>query len=463
MAETLFDKLWRTHRIAEGEGGADLIAIDRVVLHERTGAATLQALAQAGRQVWAPHRSFCVMDHVVSYAPGRGRDDARMPEGSAFITATRRLAHAAGLTLIDTDDPRQGIVHVVAPELGLALPGLALVCPDSHTCSLGALGALAWGVGSSEAEHALATGTLRLRKPGQLRVTLRGALPVGVYAKDLALAVIVAWGVAGAQRAAVEFAGEAVRGLSLEGRLTLCNMAVEFGAFTAVIAPDETVFDYVFAEKRPFAPLPAERHAALQAWRRLCSDADAVFDRELELDAASLAPMLTWGVSPEHCAPITEPAPEANEGSRRALEYMGLTPGAPLLGLELDGAFIGSCTNGRLEDLRAAAEHLRGRRVHPRVRAVCVPGSKAVACAAEAEGLAEVFRAAGFLWGEPGCAMCFYAGGETFAPGARVVSSTNRNFEGRQGPGVRTHLASPATVAASAVCGRIADPRRVGR
>lgn len=459
MSRTLFDKLWEMHRIGESEEGADLIAIDRTLLHERTGGVALKSLAEAGRSVLAPERTFAIMDHIVSFRAGRGRDESRMPGGEVFITETRRLAEAAGITLIDIDDSRQGIVHVVAPELAIALPGLTLVCPDSHTCSLGALGTLAWGIGSSEAEHAMATGTLRRVKPGQMRVRIEGRLAAGVTAKDVALHLIAAHGAAGGAGRAIEFAGSAVEAMDLEARLTLCNLAVEFAAFTALIAPDETVFEAL--KGRASAPKGETWARALTQWRELRTDSDARFDAEIEINASDIRPMVSWGTSPEESVAIDGAVPR--EAGAKPLAYMDLMPGRALKGLSIAGAFIGSCTNGRISDLRHAAELLRGRRIAPGVRAVCVPGSKAVRAQAEAEGIAKIFIDAGFEWGEPGCAMCFYSGGETFPPGSRVISSTNRNFEGRQGPGVRTHLASPATVAASAVAGAIADARDFAR
>ncbi|MEO1101422.1 MAG: 3-isopropylmalate dehydratase large subunit [Pseudomonadota bacterium] len=455
MAQTIFDKLWQAHRIADAGDGADLIAIDRVMLHERTGGVALKSLAEAGQPVLAPERAFAIMDHIVSFRAGRGRDESRSPGGETFITQTRAMAKAAGIHLIDTDDARQGIVHVVAPELGLAVPGASIVCPDSHTCSLGALGALAWGIGSSEAEHALATGALRVTKPIQKRVCFNGHLGTGVTAKDAALHLISLHGSGGGARAAIEFAGSAVEAMDIEARLTLCNLAVEFAAFTAVIAPDDKVFAYL--QGRPYAPDNELWSRAEASWRALHTDDDAAFDDEIEIDAGDIAPTVSWGTSPEEAVPVTGHVP--SDARPAALSYMGLSAGAKLDQLPIDGVFIGSCTNGRLSDLRAAGDVLRGRQVAEGVRAICVPGSQSVLRAAEAEGLDKVFRQAGFEWGSPGCAMCFYAGGETFPPGARVVSSTNRNFEGRQGPGVRTHLASPATVAASAVAGRIADAR----
>jgi len=370
------------------------------------------------------------------------------------------MSNKAGINLIDTDDGRQGIVHVVAPELGVAMPGVSMVCPDSHTCSLGALGALAVGVGSSDVEHAMATGVFRAAKPEQMRVRIDGKLAPGVTAKDCALHLIAAYGAGGGKRRAIEFCGEAVSAMDIESRLTLCNMAVEFAAFTALIAPDQKVFDYV--KGRTFAPDAEHWDRAMDQWSNLHTDSDAVFDEEITINAGDVKPMVSWGTSPEQAAPATGGVPEEREiapgkmaGVRKALDYMGLQFGDQFSELELAGAFIGSCTNGRLSDLRAAAKVLEGRKVAPNLRAICVPGSKSVKAAAEAEGLDEIFKAAGFEWGSPGCAMCFYAGGETFAPGARVISSTNRNFEGRQGPGVRTHLASPESVAASAVAGKI--------
>ncbi|ABI78440.1 putative 3-isopropylmalate dehydratase, large subunit [Hyphomonas neptunium ATCC 15444] len=451
---TLFDKLWDMHRVGDAGDGDDLIAIDRLLLHERTGGVALKSLAAAGHRVRDPARVFSIMDHIVSFRHGRGRDEARSPGGEAFIVETREMAQTAGIHLIDTDNPAQGIVHVVAPELGIALPGLTLVCPDSHTCSLGALGALAWGIGSSDAEHAMATGTLRAAKPRQMLIRVAGRLSPGVSAKDLALYIIARFGSDGGKRCAIEYAGEAISDLSIEGRLTLCNMAVEFAAFTALIAPDAKTLDYVSG--RPFSPSGAQVETALAHWQTLRTDEGAEFDEVIEVDAGKVAPQVSWGTSPEDSLALTDALPA--DASARALAYMGLTAGQSVKGLAIGGAFIGSCTNGRLSDLKAAAEILKGRRVAPGVRAVCVPGSQAVSREAEALGIDRIFKDAGFEWGAPGCAMCFYAGGETFPPETRVMSSTNRNFEGRQGPGVRTHLASPAVVAASAIAGRICAP-----
>jgi len=460
-----FDRLWDLHEIRDLGAGRSLLAIDRIFLHERTGSVALEELARRGRSVRAPARTFCTMDHIVDTLPGRG-DVTRVPGGTAFILATRRAAQAAGLRTFDLGDPQQGIVHVIAPELGLVLPGASVACPDSHTATQGALGALAFGIGSSEAEHALATGTLRVRRPAALRIRIDGRTAAPVTAKDLALALIARLGAAGAAGRAIEYCGSAIAALSMEARMTLCNLSAELSAVTAVIAPDDTTFEYVAA--RPLAPRGALWEQALQHWR-LLSGEDAGSPADIVFDAAQLAPMVTWGTSPAQAVPVDGAVPEpagdaaARGAHARAIAYMGLAPGTALGDLPIDGAFIGSCTNGRLSDLRDAARVLEGRRVAPGVRAICVPGSTEVKHAAEAEGLDRIFVAAGFEWRESGCSMCFYAGGESFGPRQRVVSSTNRNFESRQGPETRTHLASPATVAASAVLGRIADVRKLGR
>jgi 3-isopropylmalate/(R)-2-methylmalate dehydratase large subunit len=461
---TLFDKLWTTHLVRDLGGGVGLLAIDRVFLHERTGSIALKSLRQSGRPVVDPRRVFCTMDHIVDTIPGRG-DDTRMPGGRAFITETRAAALEAGIHLFDVRDPDQGIVHVISPELGIVLPGATVVCPDSHTCTQGAIGAFAWGIGSTEAEHALATGTLRVQRPATMRVRFEGRLPPGVTAKDLSLALISRYGAAGGNGFAVEYAGSVVRALDVEARLTLCNMATEFSAMTALIAPDEKTFDYLAG--RRYAPRGAQWEVALDDWRSLASDDGAAFDREIEIEVAGLAPMITWGTSPQHAVSIDGRVPEfdasgtSREAYDRALAYMDLRPGQALESLAIGAAFIGSCTNSRLSDLRRAAEVLRGRRIAPGVRAICVPGSMSVKRQAEAEGLDRIFTAAGFEWRESGCSMCFYAGGESFGARERVVSSTNRNFESRQGPETRTHIASPETVAASAIAGHLADARRL--
>jgi 3-isopropylmalate/(R)-2-methylmalate dehydratase large subunit len=465
-AKTVIDRIWDAHVVAELGSGRALLFVDRVFLHERTGPALLAGLAAAGRVPAHPQLVFGTMDHIVDTFAERG-ERTLFAGGQAFIAEFRQRARAAGLRLIDLDDPRQGIVHVVSPEQGIALPGSTLVCPDSHTGTVGGLGALAWGIGSTEGEHAVATQTLVRARPRRMQVRFDGRLPPRSCAKDMALALIARFGAAGGQGCAIEFAGAAVRALDVEGRMTLCNMAVEFGAWTGLVAPDERTLHWVAG--RPFAPAGEMFERAAAHWRTLVSDDDAAWDELRSLDVSALAPQLSWGTSPEHSvaidACVPDPAHEDDPARRaaapRALDYMDLRAGAPLLGTPIDAAFIGSCTNARLPDLREAAALLRGRHVAPGVKALVVPGSMPVRAAAEAEGLDRVFTDAGFEWRKSGCSLCFFVGGDSFGSARRVVSSTNRNFEGRQGPGVRTHLASPATVAASALAGCIADPRAV--
>jgi len=464
MARTLFDKLWGQHEVLNLGGSVSLIAIDRIFLHERTGSVALKSLRESGRAVVDPGRVFCTMDHIVDTFPGRG-DETRMPGGKAFIVETREAGLEAGIRVFDVRDPQQGIVHVISPELGIVLPGATVVCPDSHTCTQGAMGALAWGIGSTEAEHALATGTLRVNRPKTMRVRFEGTLGRGVTAKDLTLALISRHGSVGGNGYAVEYAGSAVRDLDIEARLTLCNMATEFSAFTGLIAPDDKTFEYL--KGRQFAPTGAAFDQAVAQWRELVTDEGASFDREIVIDVTDLAPMITWGTSPQHAVTVTSSVPAQDrsgatpEAYERALKYMGLEPGTKLADLRIDAAFIGSCTNSRISDLRRAAAILKGRKVAAGVRAICVPGSMTVKRQAESEGLDRVFLDAGFEWRESGCSMCFFAGGESFGARERVVSSTNRNFESRQGPETRSHIASPETVAASAIAGRIADAREL--
>ncbi|MCY4210846.1 MAG: 3-isopropylmalate dehydratase large subunit [Gammaproteobacteria bacterium] len=464
MPKTIFEKIWDDHLVADLGDGSCLLHIDRVFLHERTGSIALSSMAEQGRRVKNPQQVFATMDHIVDTFPGRG-DNTTMPGGKEFITLLRGEARRAGITLFDINDPRQGISHVISAEQGIALPGLTLVCPDSHTCTLGALGALAWGIGSSDCEHALVTETLRVVKPGQLGVRLEGRLAPGVTAKDVILQLTGKYTAAGASGCVLEFHGPGLGQLSVEARMTLCNMAVEFSAFSALIAPDETTLDYVAG--RPYTPTGSAWDAAQDYWRTLHTDAGAVYDKELNLDLTQIEPSVTWGTSPQHtigvCEQIPDPGAEADaitrNGMERALEYMDLKAGRAIASVPVDAAFIGSCTNSRLSDLRAAAKVLKGNKIAAGVKALCAPGSTQVKRAAEQEGLHEIFLEAGFEWREAGCSLCFYAGGEGFPVGARVITSTNRNFEGRQGPGVRSHLASPATVAASALKGYIADVR----
>jgi 3-isopropylmalate/(R)-2-methylmalate dehydratase large subunit len=469
-ALTVIDKIWNAHRVRDLDGQRSLLFIDRIFLHERTGPALLEGLAAAQRKPAHPSLVFGITDHVVDTSPTRS-DATQSAMGLGFIQALRASTHAAGIRLFDLHDAQQGIVHVVSPEQGIALPGTTLVCPDSHTGTVGGIGALAWGIGSTEGEHAVATQTLVRPWPRRMRVNFDGVLPAQVSAKDMVMALIARHGASGGDGCAIEFAGAAVRALDIEARLTLCNMAVEFGAWTALVAPDERTIAWVAG--RPFAPQGAAFDAAAAHWRTLFSDDDAAWDATLNLDVSTLTPQVSWGTSPEHAGGITMRVPspdQARDASergawQRALQYMDLTPGAPLLGTPVDAAFIGSCTNARLSDLRAAAAIVRGRKVAPGVKAMVVPGSMQVRANAEAEGLHRVFMDAGFEWRSSGCSLCFYAGVDSFGhegrATTRVISSTNRNFEGRQGPGVRTHLASPATVAASALAGCIADPRRV--
>lgn len=378
-----------------------------------------------------------------------------MPGGQAFITETRAAAKTAGITLFDVNDPDQGIVHVISPELGIVLPGCTLIAPDSHTCTQGAFGALAWGIGSSEAEHAMATGTLRLTKPKSMCVTFSGSLSPGVTPKDMIMTLIARHGAAGGKGHAVEFAGEAVTALDMEGRMTLCNMATEFSAMSGYIAPDDKTFAYL--KGRRYAPAGALWDKAVQDWGNLASDDGAAFDQQIDIDASDISPMVSWGTSPEHSIGIEGNIPA--DAAERSLDYMALTAGNPIQDTPIDAAFIGSCTNSRLSDLRRASAMLRGKKVANGVKAICVPGSSRVKREAEAEGIDQIFRDAGFEWRESGCSMCFYAGGESFDAGSRVISTTNRNFESRQGPNVKTHIASPETVVASAIAGAIADPR----
>lgn len=464
MALTLFEKLWNDHEVAKLEDNVSLLYIDRIFLHERTGSIALESLASDGRFVRNPEKVFCSMDHIVDTHIGR-TDETLVPGGKQFIQSTRAASHAAGIKLFDITDPWQGIVHVISPELGIVQPGCTLICPDSHTCSQGALGALAWGVGSSEAEHAMATNTLVVKRPLNMRVNFVGNLPRGLTAKDLILHLIAKYSAAGGSGCAIEFAGEVVQKLSIEARLTLCNMAVEFSAFTGLIAPDEKTISYLNGKLH--APKGKQWQDANAYWATLFSDTEAVFDKEITIDCSELAPVVTWGTSPQHACSIDHEIPaipnntDANDAAsyQRAYQYMDLLPGQRLDNIPIDAAFIGSCTNSRITDLREAAAVLAGNKVAEGVTAICVPGSKEVKRMAEQEGLDKIFVDAGFEWREPGCSMCFFAGGENFGFRKRVISSTNRNFEGRQGPETRSHLASPVTVAASAIAGRIADPR----
>src|SRR4051794_13050635 len=463
---TLLAKIWDQHVVAQLSDDTDLLHVDRHLLHDLGGSRGLLDLKSRDLPVHNPELTFATPDHAISTATGRA---GTIKTGWDLLAALRTETSASNIRLFDLDQPGQGIVHVIGPELGLSLPGCLIVCGDSHTCTHGGLGALAFGIGSSELTHVLATQTIIQRRPKTMRVNFDGRLPFGVTAKDLILALIGHVGAAGGTGYAVEYAGSAVRDLPVEGRLTICNLSVELGAKMGLIAPDETTFAYI--RGRPYAPQGEMWDRAVAAWRTLRSDSDAVFDREVTIDVGAIIPQITWGTSPEHVlgvdGRIPDPADIADPARRSAIEialdYMGLTPGAPIAGTKVDWVFIGSCTNSRLSDLRAAAEIARGRKVAPGVRAWVVPGSETVKRDAMAEGLDKIFIDAGFEWREPGCSMCLAANGEVVAPGQRSVSTSNRNFIGRQGPRARTHLASPASAAAAAISGAIADVRTMER
>lgn len=464
MPSTLFDKIWDFHRVGQRADGRDLIYIDRHVLHELHAHHAFAQLRKEGRAVHRADLTFAVQDHTVATAPGR--DDHTNPSGTAFIQAMRDGCREYGIRLFDIDDPEQGISHVVAPELGIVLPGATHAVPDSHASTVGGVGALAFGCGTSELAHILATQVMALKRPKRMRVRLDGRLGAHVNAKDVALRLIADLGVAGARGFVVEYAGSAIAAMPIEQRMTLCNLNIEMGGRSGFVAPDDATFGWLAG--RPFAPQGAMWDRALGHWRTLTTDPDAAFDREVTLDCAILEPQITWGTDPSQVVGISGrvPEPAAIEPGRRAaaesaFAYMDLAPGTPLAGLPVGRVFIGSCTNSRLPDLQAAAAVVRGRRVADGVVAMVVPGSSSVKRAAEAEGLDRIFRDAGFFWGESGCSMCAGGNGDRGKPGERCVSTTNRNFENRQGPKVRTHLASPATAAATAIAGRIADVRQM--
>jgi 3-isopropylmalate/(R)-2-methylmalate dehydratase large subunit len=462
---TLLDKIWDRHAVVEREDGRTLLYVDRHLIHDGSRRA-FEVLGERNLPVSRPDRTFGTPDH---YVPTTSRDIAAIDEADRrhMVEAIGRNAAAHGITVFGLDDPRQGIVHVVGPEQGISQPGMVLVCGDSHTSTHGALGALAFGIGASEVSHVLATQTLWQSKPKAMRIGVEGKLAAGVGAKDVILAIIARIGAGGAAGHAVEYAGSAIRGLSMEGRLTVCNMSIEAGARAGMIAPDDTTIAYL--QGRPYAPKGAQWNQAVAFWRSLPSDPGARFDREVTLDAAEIAPMMTWGTSPEDAAAITGrvPDPEAIADPERraamvkALDYMGLAPGTALDGIKVDRVFIGSCTNSRIEDLRLAAKIANGRKVAPTVHAMVVPGSGLVKRQAEAEGLDRVFTEAGFEWRHAGCSMCVGMNGDLVAPGERSASTSNRNFVGRQGPGARTHLVSPAMAAAAAVTGALTDVRKL--
>jgi 3-isopropylmalate/(R)-2-methylmalate dehydratase large subunit len=465
MKSTLFDKLWDAHVIRDLGDGWALLHIDRHLLHDLSGPPALADVDARGMKLHNPELVFSTPDHAVSSQPGRVA--STYPVGGKLHAALKSRSDLMGVRMFDLGQPGQGIVHVMGPELGIVLPGLTLICGDSHTCTNGGLGAMAFGVGSSESTHALATQTLRQQKPKQLRIRCEGTLRPGVTPKDLALHIIRELGAAAGVGSAIEFAGPAIEAMEVEGRLTLCNLSVELGARFGIIAPDERTFEYL--RGKPYAPQGAVFDAAVSDWRKLFSEPDAHFDREEVIDASFVTPTITWGTSPEHAIPVDGRVPDPDDVTdvarratlRAALDYMGLKAGQAIAGTPIDWVFIGSCANSRLSDLRAAAEVIRGKQVADRVTAWVVPGSELVKRAAEAEGLDKVFKAAGFAWREPGCSMCVAANGEQVPPQQRSVSTSNRNFVGRQGPGARTHLASPAMAAAAAIAGAITDVKGV--
>ena len=463
MPRSLFEKIWDAHVVREAAGEPALLYIDLHLVHEVTSPQAFDGLRAAGREVRRPDLTVATIDHNV---PTTDRSlPIADPIAAQQIETLRRNCVEFGVRLFDIDSPEQGIVHVIGPELGLTRPGMTIVCGDSHTSTHGAFGALAFGIGTSEVEHVLATQCLPQSKPRTMLVRTSGALAEGVTAKDLALGFIGQIGTDGANGYVIEYAGPAVRSLSMEGRMTLCNMSIEAGARAGMVAPDEVTYAYL--EGRRYAPSGAAWREALEHWQSLPGDEGAEFDTVVEFDASALAPFVTWGTSPGQVVPVTgrvpDPTDARSESERRstarALEYMGLAPGTRMEDVSVDRVFIGSCTNARLEDLRAAASVVRGHRVNRAVRAMVVPGSGAVKRAAEAEGLDEVFRAAGFEWREAGCSMCLGMNPDTLAPGERCASTSNRNFEGRQGKGSRTHLVSPVMAAAAAVAGHFTDVR----
>jgi 3-isopropylmalate/(R)-2-methylmalate dehydratase large subunit len=463
--KTLYDKIWDAHLVHEADDGTSLLYIDRHLVHEVTSPQAFEGLRMAGRTVRKPENTIAVPDHNVPTTPDR-LEGIKNEESRIQVEALDKNARDFGIHYYPVNDIRQGIVHIVGPEQGWTLPGMTVVCGDSHTATHGAFGALAHGIGTSEVEHVLATQTLIQSKSKNMKVEITGQLRPGVTAKDITLSVIGRTGTAGGTGYVIEYCGEAIRGLSMEGRMTVCNMAIEGGARAGLIAPDEKTFEYI--KGRPHAPKGAQWEAAMAWWQTLYSDDDAHWDKVVTLKGEEIAPVVTWGTSPEDVLAITDvvPAPEDFKGgkvdaARRALEYMGLTPGQKLSEIEIDTVFIGSCTNGRIEDLRAAAAIVKGKKIKDGLRAMVVPGSGLVRAQAEEEGLADIFKEAGFEWRLAGCSMCLAMNPDQLSPGERCAATSNRNFEGRQGRGGRTHLMSPAMAAAAAVTGRLTDVREM--
>ncbi len=460
---TMFDKVWDSHVVRRAPGEPDLLYVDLHLVHEVTSPQAFAGLRLAGRRVRRPGLSLATIDHGVPTTDRHlGITD---PLSRTQIDALIRNCEEFGITLYGIDDPRQGIVHVIGPEQGITQPGMTIVCGDSHTATHGAFGALAFGIGTSEVEHVLAAQTLPQTKPRSMAVTINGTLPPGITAKDIILGIIAEIGVAGGVGHVIEYRGEAIHSLSMAGRMTICNMSIEAGARAGMIAPDETTFAYL--QGRPHAPQGKDWDAAVQAWRQLPTDPDAAFDAEIRIEAADLSPYVSWGTNPAQTLPVTGavPSPDSFEdphdrdATSRALEYMGLVPGTPITDITLDRVFIGSCTNARIEDLREAARVVAGKKVHASVGAMVVPGSGLVKLQAEEEGLDRIFTEAGFEWREAGCSMCLGMNPDILAPGERCASTSNRNFEGRQGKDGRTHLVSPPMAAAAAIAGHFVDIR----
>jgi 3-isopropylmalate/(R)-2-methylmalate dehydratase large subunit len=470
MARTLSEKVWERHVVRRAEGEPDLLYVDLHLVHEVTSPQAFDGLRLAGRRVRRPDLAVATMDHNVPTTGGVRFDPSGIAVGVDDPVSRKQMEVLAAncrefdIRLFPMGDAGQGIVHVIGPELGLTQPGMTIVCGDSHTSTHGAFGALAFGIGTSEVEHVLATQTLWQSKPGTMAITVDGSLPRGVTAKDVVLSIIARIGTGGGVGSIMEYRGSAIRSLSMEGRMTVCNMSIEAGARAGMIAPDDTTFEYL--EGRRFAPEGRAWEEALDLWRSLSTDPDASFDKEVVIDAGDLRPSVTWGTNPGQAVTIDDAVPDpdafaepgAREAAQRALRYMGLAAGTPMRDITVDTVFIGSCTNSRIEDLRAAAEVARGQRVKDGVRALVVPGSMQVKAQAEREGLDGVFEAAGFEWREAGCSMCLAMNPDKLAPGERAASTSNRNFEGRQGPGGRTHLVSPPVAAATAIAGHFATP-----
>ena len=457
--KTMAQNIWESHVVAAREGEPDLLYVDLHLVHEVTSPQAFESLRLNGRKVRRPDLTVATMDHDVPTLGGRAAADEIAERQMAALDENCRRE---GIALYGMGSARQGIVHVIGPELGLTQPGLLIVCGDSHTSTHGAFGALAFGIGTSEVEHVLATQCLRQRRPKDMAVTVDGELPLGVTAKDVALGIISRIGVDGGRGHVIEYRGSTIRGLSMEGRMTVCNMTIEGGARAGMVAPDEKTFTYL--KGRPHAPSSDDWDAAIDAWQAIVTDGDAVFDLEVQLDAAELLPYVTWGTNPGQAVPVTGRVPDpSSESDERALRYMALEPGTAMEAITIDRVFIGSCTNARLEDLRLAAGVVRGQRVHPKVRAMVVPGSASVKRQAESEGLDAIFKDAGFEWREAGCSMCLGMNPDILGPGERCASTSNRNFEGRQGSGGRTHLVSPPMAAAAAIAGHLVDVREFSR